>query len=178
MRTSGVVVVTVIATLFTAVVITAVAIASGFYDVAADAPHTALVARVIAYAREQSIETRTSAIKAPPLNDPKMIAEGAEHYAAMCTGCHLAPGRRENEMRAGLNPKPPVLAALPPDDPPEQFWIIKHGIKMTAMPAWGRTHSDEDIWNLVAFLQKLPRISPAQYRELTRSAETHHNMRD
>ena len=153
----------------------AVVVFSGAYDVAADAPHTAVIAKLIAYAREQSIESRASAVSVPPLNNPKMIAEGAEHYAAMCTGCHLAPGMHENEMRPGLNPKPPVLDALPPSDPREQFWIINHGIKMTAMPAWGKSHSEEEIWNMVAFLQKLPGMSPAQYRALTRNAEMNHD---
>jgi mono/diheme cytochrome c family protein len=158
--------------------VVAVVITSGWYDVAADAPHTALVTNVISFARERSIEMRAASLKAPALNNPMMIAEGAEHYAAMCTGCHLAPGMRENEMRPGLNPKPPALAALPPGNPAEQFWIIKHGLKMTAMPAWGTTHSDEDIWNMVAFVQELPRMSTARYRALTQNAEDHHGHMD
>ena len=154
----------------------AVVIGSGAYDFAADTPHTLFVTKVIAFARERSIETRASEIKVPPLGESKMIAEGAEHYAAMCTGCHLAPGMRENEMRPGLNPKPPILASLPPQDPREQFWIIKHGLKMTAMPAWGRTHSDEEIWNMVAFLRKLPNMSAAQYRAVAALGGNHHEQ--
>jgi mono/diheme cytochrome c family protein len=82
---------------------------------------------------------------------------GAEHYDEMCVECHLAPGKEENELRAGLNPKPPKLAA--PGDhrtPEHDFWIIKHGIKMTAMPAWGVTHDDRSIWAMTTFVQKLP----------------------
>ena len=153
----------------------AVVIVSGVYNVAADAPHTALVAKAIAIARERSIETRASGIKVPPLGDAKMIAEGAEHYSAMCTGCHLAPGMHENEMRPGLNPKPPILSSQAAEDAGEQFWIVKHGLKMTAMPAWGATHTDEEIWNIVAFLQKLPGMSPTRYRALTRNASAHHD---
>jgi len=174
-RTFRIVVASVFATLLLILVAVAAVVFSGAYDVAADAPHTAVIAKLIAYAREQSIESRASGVRAPSLNNPKMIAEGAEHYAAMCTGCHLAPGMRENEMRPGLNPKPPVLAELPPADPREQFWIIDHGIKMTAMPAWGKSHSEEEIWNMVAFLQKLPGMSPAQYRALTPNAEMNHD---
>jgi mono/diheme cytochrome c family protein len=92
----------------------------------------------------------------------------------MCTGCHLAPGLPENEMRPGLNPKPPLLAHGAPGDPAEEFWIVKHGIKMTAMPAWGRTHSDAEMWNIVAFLQLLPKLSPQQYRALVAKAAGHH----
>ena len=148
--------------------------AMGAYDVSADRPHTGFVARAIAYVRDRSIDARAEGIKAPPLNKPNMIAEGAEHYDAMCTGCHLAPGAHDNEMRPGMNPRPPRLAAFGPGDPRGQFWTVKHGIRMTGMPAWGKTHSDEDIWNIVAFLQKLPTLSPEQYRALVKHAGGHH----
>jgi mono/diheme cytochrome c family protein len=174
-KPARIVVTAVAATFVFIALVAAVVIVSGTYNFAADAPHTTVIARFIAIARERSVEVRASGIKVPALLDPKMIAEGAEHYAAMCTGCHLAPGMKENEMRPGLNPKPPVLASVPREDAGEQFWIVKHGLKMTAMPAWGLTHSDSEIWNIVAFLQQLPGMPPARYGELTRNAQTHHD---
>lgn len=153
----------------------AAVIGLGAYNFAADAPHTALVTKLIGFARERSIELRAGSIKVPPLNNSNMIREGAEHYAEMCVSCHLAPGVPENEMRPGMNPRPPVLASVPPEEPAEQFWIIKHGLKMTAMPAWGTTHSDAEIWNMVAFLQKSPSMSPQQYHMLTQDAHAHHD---
>jgi mono/diheme cytochrome c family protein len=165
-------------TVVLAFVAAAAFIGSGIYNFAADSPHTAIVAKLVGWARERSVELRSDGIRAPPLNNSAMIREGAEHYDAMCTGCHLAPGMAENEMRRGLNPKPPALASLPPEEPAEQFWIVKHGLKMTAMPAWGLTHSDEEIWNVVAFLQKLPRLSPAQYRMLVAESGKHHDRMD
>lgn len=149
-------------------------IGTGAYNVAADAPHTAFVRALIGYVRERSIEVRARDVVVPPLGDPKMIADGASDYDAMCTACHLAPGMAENEMRPGLNPRPPILARGRTGHAAEQFWIIKHGIKMTAMPAWGVTHSDVEIWNMVAFLQKLPALSPAQYRALVAQSGDHH----
>jgi mono/diheme cytochrome c family protein len=143
---------------------------SGIYDVAADAPHTAIVRNLIGFARERSIDSRAEDIKAPSLADKDMIADGASHYSEMCTGCHLGPGMKENEMRPGMNPKPPVLADFPPENPGEQFWIVKHGIKMTGMPAWGATHSDKEIWEIVAFVQKLHGMSPGQYHALIKAA--------
>lgn len=142
----------------------------GLYNVAADAPHTALVRNVIAFARERSIDAHSGGITVPKLSDEGMIADGASHYAGMCTGCHLAPGMKENEMRPGMNPKPPILADFPPDDPAETFWAIKHGIKMTGMPAWGTTHDDNEIWELVAFLQKLHGMTPEKYHALIKAA--------
>jgi mono/diheme cytochrome c family protein len=151
-------------------IVAAVVAVSGVYNFAADAPHTAIVRNLIGFARERSIAMHAGGIKVPQLGDKGMIADGASHYSAMCTGCHLAPGMTENEMRPGMNPKPPILADFPADDPDEQFWIVKHGIKMTGMPAWGTTHSDDEIWAIVAFLQKLHGMAPGQYRALIKAA--------
>lgn len=160
-----------------AVVVAGVVIGLGAYDFAADSPHTGLTTKLIGMARERSIEVRTAGLKVPPLNNPGMIRRGAAHYSEMCVFCHLAPGMRENELRRGLNPKPPVLASLAPEEPAEQFWIVKHGVKMTAMPAWGTSHSDAELWDIVAFLQKLPATSPQQYRTMTENAD-HAHMRE
>ena len=59
------------------------------------------------------------------------------------------------------------MAAL---TPAEEFWVVKHGLKMTGMPAWGVTHDDELLWDVVAFLRKLPELTPDQYQALVKSA--------
>jgi mono/diheme cytochrome c family protein len=149
---------------------------SGIFNVAADAPHTAFTQAILESVRSRSIATRARNIRPPPLDDAALIATGAGHYAAMCSGCHLAPDWKvDSEMRAGLYPKPPDLTRPLRTSPTEAFWVIKHGIKMSGMPAWGKTHDDASIWALVAFLQKLPGLSPAQYLALAKSgAESQH----
>jgi mono/diheme cytochrome c family protein len=141
---------------------------SGAFNVAADNPHWPLTASLMETTRDRSIALRARDVEAPPaLGDASLIAMGAEHYSEMCTECHLAPGMAETEIRAGLNPKPPELAKLATRRTPAQaFWIIKHGLKMTGMPAWGATHDDRSVWALVAFLQKLPELSRPQYEAL------------
>ena len=139
---------------------------SGQYDIGADSPHWSLTRQAIGTLRERSIETRAAKIRVPGLDDPALVAEGAEHYADMCTGCHLAPGMSESELREGLYPKPPNLTRFAPD-PAKAFWVIKHGIKMTGMPAWGKTHDDQKIWAMVAYLQKQPILSTERYREIS-----------
>lgn len=138
---------------------------SGTYNIGADSPHWAFTRYLIGQVREHSIESRTADIKVPDLDDPALIAEGAHHYSHMCTGCHLAPGMGDSELRKGLYPKPPNLTHFAPS-PAEAFWVIKHGIKMTAMPAWGKTHDDQKIWAMVAYLQKQPHMSVERYRQL------------
>jgi len=138
----------------------------GIFNVAADAPHSALISAFIEAIRDRSIAARIKDIQVPPLDDTKLIATGAEHYQAMCIDCHLAPGVKQSELREGLYPQPPNLAERVGAGPAELFWVIKHGIKMSAMPAWGKTHDDRSIWSIVAFLRKLPELTPDQYHAL------------
>ena len=139
---------------------------SGAFDIAADAPHAALTYRILETARNRSIAVRARDIKVPALDGAQQVANGAQDYAEMCTDCHLAPGQPDSELRNGLYPTPPKLTERIDATPGEMFWVIKHGIKLTAMPAWGPTHSDERIWDIVAFLQKLPDLTLEQYQAL------------
>ena len=73
-------------------------------------------------------------------------------------------------MSKGLNPPAPDLSESAQDMTPQAlFWVTKNGIKMTGMPAWGLTHSDEKIWSIVAFIEKLPGMTGTEYDSL----ETH-----
>ncbi len=147
---------------------------AGIFNVAADEPHSALVHSVMDAVRSRSIAARARDIQVPALDDARLIESGARHYAEMCSDCHLAPGKSESEIRAGLYPQPPDLTRHLHASPAEAFWVIKHGIKMSGMPAWGATHDDSSIWGLVAFLQTLPETTPDQYRKLSsRKAESH-----
>ena len=151
---------------------------SGSFDAGADEPHGALVHRGLETARERSIAVRLDGILAPNLADPSLIAAGAGEYSQMCSGCHLAPGVANTELRRGLYPQPPELAdehmRREATGAARQFWIFKHGLKMTAMPAWGATHDDPTIWGMVAFLQVLPELTPEQYVQMTTNGETNH----
>jgi ketosteroid isomerase-like protein/mono/diheme cytochrome c family protein len=148
---------------------------SGLYNIGADAHHTRPVLAAMEALRERSIEARSKGITPPDLDDPQLILKGGGHYAAMCTGCHLAPGQHDSEIRPGLYPQPPDLSQVRVD-PREAFWVIKHGIKMSAMPAWGLSHDDPAIWSMVAFVHKLPDLSPAQYKDMVAKAPPDEDM--
>jgi len=139
---------------------------SGIYDIGADDHHTRLVRQLLERLRDRSIAVRARAVVVALPEDPQSIVEGANRYARLCATCHLAPGMPKSDVRAGLYPHPPSLEQQAPADPRRTFWIIKHGIKMSAMPAWGRTLSDRDIWQLVAFVRTLPGLTAESYRRL------------
>ncbi len=152
----------------------AVFVRSGVYNMGADAPHAPLTLTLLEDLRDNATKAYSRDIAVPAdLDSPAHIAQGAQLYSTRCTGCHLAPGASQSELRTGLYPQPPDLSTDGIDDTAEAFWIIKHGIKMSAMPAWGKTHTDAEIWNLVAFLHKLPGMSPAQYQQLAHANAPH-----
>ena len=142
-------------------------IESGLYNIGADDHHTKIVLAIIEQLRERSIEMRDRTIDLYYVEDPRRIAAGAQHYAALCAGCHLAPGVTKSELRPGLYPHPPNLAQEDLRDGRRAFWIIKHGIKMSAMPSWGKTLDDAAIWEVVSFVRKMPDMTPETYQQIS-----------
>lgn len=154
-----------------------VVIYAGIYNIAADVPHAQPVYWLLEELRDRSVAARAKDIVVPKdLDEPKRISAGAGQYAEMCSGCHLAPGMKRTEISRGLYPRAPELRRKSDLTPAEKFWIIKHGVKMTGMPAWGITHDDELLWDVVAFLRKLPELTAEQYQALVKSAPTHEEM--
>ena len=145
---------------------------SGIYNIGADDQHTRPVYALMETMRERSIEARANKLDVPDIKDPARITQGAGNYNAMCMGCHLAPGMDETELSKGLYPAPPNLTQETVEAA-EAFWVIKHGIKASGMPAWGKSMDDEYIWNMAAFLQELPKLNAAQYQAMVDSSGGH-----
>ena len=150
----------------------------GKVDVAADSPHSALIFGLLETAREKSIGQGVKNLSVPVnLADKDRIRRGAGNYDAMCVSCHLAPGTENSEIRMGLYPTPPNLSTL--DEPSTEaaarkFWVTKHGIKASGMPAWSKGGiEDEAIWDMVAFLQVMPKLTQASYGELVEASDGH-----
>ena len=157
---------------------------SGFYPMGADTHHHPLTYWMLETLREKSIARAAKNIQVPKDLDSsdRWLAGGAD-YNDMCASCHLKPGNTKSDFSIGLYPSPPNLSLLSDrhnqsqgltnnESVKRQYWIIKHGIKASGMPAWGPTHSDERIWNMVAFLQRLPGLSKDQHRLITARGES------
>lgn len=147
-------------------------IQSGVYDFSADSPHTPLVFALLDRMRERSIDTRAATLKVPDLSNQQRIVQGAGNYNAMCVQCHRSPGSPETELSKGLYPSPPNLSKEAVE-PAQVFWVVKHGIKASGMPAWGKSMNDEYIWNMAAFLQVMPKLDDTAYRSLVAQSGGH-----
>jgi mono/diheme cytochrome c family protein len=150
-------------------------VGSGGYDVGADTPHWEITRKVMEVVRNRSIAVRASQIELPDLQDEQLVLKGAGQYAAMCVNCHLAPEQKDSEIRPGLYPKPPNLSEQR-FDPRTVFWVTKHGLKMSGMPAWGLGHDDATIWSIVAFVARLPGLSADHYKDLVARAPPDEEM--
>lgn len=148
----------------------------GVFNVSASDKHWAITSTFLELVRNRSISVRAETLEVPNLTDTVRIKRGAANYDAMCAQCHLAPGVESSELYQGLNPKPPVLYknASFASEPNETFWVIKNGIKMTGMPAWGINNSDEQIWDMIALVLALDTMSVTQYQKLVESGKHTH----
>jgi len=174
----------VLVTIFIFLVIAGIAgllgIYSGRYNIAASVPHAAVTEALLNWTVERSIENHAGSVTVPEIFSNISFKEGFPPYDAMCIYCHGAPGIGRSEFGEGLYPMGPPLSQKTSDDEDvlsssELFWVIKNGIKMTGMPAFGKTHDDEEIWKIVAFLGVLPNLSNVDYLQLRTSisSESH-----
>lgn len=98
--------------------------------------------------------------KAPPgllIESPQARQAGGALFENNCAICHGVNGNGQGRRQEGMNP-PPANLTLPPWSDPgsagKVFLVIRHGVRGTAMPAWP-AFSDEQVWDLVAFIVSL-----------------------
>lgn len=147
---------------------------SGMYNISAMVTHDRMTLWMMNTVRENSIKHNANdKIKMPDLSDTSLLKMGFVHYREMCVSCHGAPGIKQSEFAEGLYPNPTMLSTAAKEWTPQQlFWITKNGLKMTGMPAFGPTHTDDMIWAIVAFTKTLPDMTPEEYQKLESNSES------
>ncbi|HZM35658.1 MAG TPA: cytochrome c [Burkholderiales bacterium] len=144
-----------------------VVVYTGAYNVAATEEHTALVRWAFDTTFRNSVERRAPAPEAPAAITPEMLAAGASAYKSTCQHCHSGPGVERASWASGMRPRPPHLAETAKHwELSEVFWIAKHGVKMTGMPAFGPSHDDRTLWGIAAFVKQLPAMTPEEFAAL------------
>jgi mono/diheme cytochrome c family protein len=142
----------------------------GFFNVAASEPQPGIVNWALVNVRMASVERHARETATVNLDDPEIVRSGARAFAARgCINCHGAPGVNWQKFSEGLQPDPPDLKDIVKErEPAELFWVVKNGIKMTAMPSFGAIGvPDNEIWTIVAFVKKVPNVSEADFKAWT-----------
>lgn len=141
--------------------------ASGLVPIAASSGHWAITNWFLHFTMRQSVQLRAAGISPPPLDDPALTLRGAGHYVSGCAPCHGAPGDPRSLVTQQMTPPPPYLPDMIPRwKSQELFWIVKHGVKFTGMPAWPSQQRDDEVWAVVAFIRQLPQMRPDDYQRL------------
>jgi mono/diheme cytochrome c family protein len=154
-----------------AALVAAAVVWGGFYDVAATRQHWQPTYDVLEKAMRQSVRFRARDIREPPLADESMALRGAGCFRDKCVQCHGAPGVAPGEPGKSMQPLPgPLVDARRHWRPRELYWVTRHGIRMSGMPAWEFRLQEDELWELVAFMQRLPDLNAGQYADWTRRA--------
>jgi mono/diheme cytochrome c family protein len=145
---------------------------AGAYDISATDQHLAPTYWILDTAMRRSVKQRAGEVNLPDLARPDQVERGRALYRRHCVQCHGAPGVAPEPFALGMTPVPANLVFTAREWPPaDVFWVVKHGLKMTGMPAWKYRMSDEDIWAVVSFMRELPKLSPEAYRAISAQPE-------
>lgn len=164
--------ITIAALLATGAVAAALVVGLGLYDIAANVPHTQPVHTLLETTMHRSVKRRAAAIDVPPLAGPARVLRGAACFRDHCMQCHGAPGRAQSPIGRSMQPLPGPLVDAPLRwNAAELYWITRNGIRMSGMPAWQHRLDEAELWAVVAFLQRLPGLSAAEFTALAGSAD-------
>lgn len=152
-----------------AVFAAALVVSAGFVPIKASTGHWPITEWLLHFAMRRAVATQSMLAPRPPsdLESLEKVARGAAHFDLGCRGCHGAPGDPLPPVPQAMTPHPPRLSERVPQlAARELFFIVKHGVKFTGMPAWPVAARDDEVWSMVSFLRQLPNLAPHEYQNL------------
>jgi mono/diheme cytochrome c family protein len=143
----------------------------GFVSVSADNPPSKMETTLAGHAMDASVARAAPKVANPITADEANLAAGARLYRDHCTLCHGDPAHPKSPLADSLNPPAPQFMNDMADMPENQnFYILEHGIRWTAMPSWKDVLSERQIWQTVTFLSHMHELPPAARQVFTETA--------
>lgn len=107
-------------------------------------------------------DSGASEVPPEPASTPGSVAEGEKRYGVECAMCHGLNGRTPTDNGRWMYPRAADLTSQPTQQYSnrELFWIVKNGVRLSGMPAFGKVESDEHIWQLVHYVRSLKATAP------------------
>ncbi len=144
----------------------------GLINVGASTGHWALTDWLLHTAMRRSVQFRADTLPPEDFASEAMIRRGAAHFETGCAPCHGSPGAPRGAVVRAMTPEPPdLLDQVDQWTAADLFWIVKHGVKFTGMPAWPAPGRDDEVWSMVAFLKFMPSLDAQGYHGLAYGAE-------
>lgn len=139
----------------------------GGFNTSASSPHSSVVAWAVHLTMKQSVKSRAPEMAQPAVVSKATLLSGAAEYREHCLECHGGPGAARAKWVSAMLPNPPyLLDAGRRWSRGEMFEVINHGVKMTAMPAWGEVMPRKKVEDVTTFVELLPTFKPAQFAQL------------
>jgi thiosulfate dehydrogenase len=133
----------------------------GFVDPRADLPVDWLESKIAMPALDAAVDRRapeTHNLLQP--TDANLIG-GMKIYQSNCAGCHGDIQHSHTTFGDAFYPRAPQFVEDAPDMPENQnFYIIQHGIRLSGMPAWKGTLSEQETWQVTTFLSHMDKLTP------------------
>ena len=96
-----------------------------------------------------------------PADRQASTREGERLFGTECGACHGNSGHNPTDAGRWMYPRAADLTSRESQSysDRELFWIIKNGLRLSGMPAFGKVEPDEHIWDLVLYVRALPKES-------------------
>ncbi|GAA0674349.1 cytochrome c553 [Sphingomonas insulae] len=140
---------------------------SGLFNIAASSGHWPITDWFLHWTMRNSVRTHAAFSSPDDPADAAGMVSAAGHFANACAVCHGAPGVKPAPVMQSATPPAPNLAINAREWSDGQlFWILQHGVKYTGMPGWAVQDRPDEVRRMVAFVRRLPAMTPTQYRAL------------
>lgn len=138
----------------------------GYVDPRADIPVNPIEQRVAMPALDAAIARRATVVPGPLDSSEAALLAGLKVYEANCASCHGDGSHPDAALADALYPRAPQFAREAPDmAPQENLYIIRHGVRMSGMPAWEKVLSESQLRQVTAFLAHMGHLpSPISAR--------------
>jgi mono/diheme cytochrome c family protein len=113
-----------------------------------------------------AVKRSAASLSVPSAATEDSIIAGGKLYVRGCMGCHGEPGKPFAEDHSNYPPIPQLPHVGTQYSEPETYWIIKHGIRMTAMSAYGYAYTEDQLWSLAAFMHRIDKLTPAEIQSI------------
>jgi len=146
---------------------------AGMVNFQADQPPSWVERWFAGGASDAYVEHNAPHVQNPVPPTEQNVVAGAQLYLNHCAGCHGTPSSPDTPFMHSFNPPVPRFFVHAPDMPDNQnFLVIQHGLRLTGMPAWDKTLTDQQIWEITTFLGNIPKLSPAAKKVLEPTASS------
>ena len=129
--------------------------------------------------RRMATPAEAGRLKNPESLTPEIFQDASSHWMEHCAVCHATDGSGNTVIGRNVYPPAPDMKSSVVQDlsDGELFYIISNGVRFAGMPSWGAEDSPQEIWQLVAFIRRLPKLEPAELKLMEKnSAKEHSHM--